>query len=164
MAVDFTTIGSGEAILPAVALAMLGAIALVDLRARIIPNRMVIATAIALLAFRFLESGSAAGISIGAAAALFITLVALAHAGFIGGGDAKLIPVTTLLVPPGDILNLLLAIGIAGGVLALFYILIGRSKRSGRNTLPYGVAIFGGCAIQLANEGLQCFYAMSCSL
>lgn len=43
--------------------------------------------------------------------------------GWLGGGDVKLLGATTLLVAPAAVPGLLLAIALAGGVLALIYLL-----------------------------------------
>ena len=147
---------------------------------------MVVVAAIG-FALRVLVGGNLLWLSTITAAGVFLGLGLMAHAGMMGGGDVKLIPAATLLVAPLQVPNLLLAIAVAGGVLSLAYLANGwfqkalapsRAHRSAaRNaarsrpetnheyagTLPYAVAVFGGCVFQLANEGLKCFYAISCS-
>lgn len=176
-----------EAIFRIAAFIALGGIALVDVQRRIVPNKLVVVVAGLGIALRLLAGGNLIWFSLMTAAGVFLVLGFIAHAGMIGGGDVKLIPAATLLVAPLEVPNLLLAIAIAGGLLSLGYLAsewrqkasaLSRASRA-RNaalsqhemtataeyagTLPYAVAVFGGCAFQLANEGLTCFYAISCS-
>ena len=48
--------------------------------------------------------------------------------GWVGGGDVKLLAATTLLASPGQVLNLLLAVSFAGGVLSAIYLLLIRMR------------------------------------
>ncbi len=57
----------------------------------------------------------------------------------MGGGDAKLLSLVSLMVPVDYLLELLLWIFIAGGILALWARFIFKQK-----AIPYAVAIFGG--------------------
>ncbi len=92
--------------------------------------------------------------------------------GLLGGGDVKLLGTVALLVPPAFVASQLLAIALAGGVVALAYLLLGpllRARPAGprpaslparalraeawrirrRGPLPYAVAIAAGTFVTL---------------
>ena len=73
--------------------------------------------------------------SLAVAALAFGGLYLLWHRGWIGGGDVKLLAATTLLAPPGQVLDLLLAVSLAGGALSAIYLLLIRLRLS---PLPAG--------------------------
>jgi prepilin peptidase CpaA len=58
--------------------------------------------------------------------------------GWIGGGDVKLLSACVLLVPPGLVPELILATAIAGGLLALSYLVLERLVRGDAVSLPPG--------------------------
>lgn len=92
-----------------------------DLLTRIVPDRLAIAALVLALVFRGL-AGEIAPSLICAAVWLGFALV-LFLLGWMGGGDAKLLPGAALMVPPtipGQ-MGLVLAIGIFGGLLGIFY-------------------------------------------
>ncbi len=93
-----------------------------DLRARLIPNELVVAVAVSGLALCLLARPGQAWISVAAAIVVLFGLGVLSHFNLIGGGDVKLISATTLLVPPAAIGQLLLAIVLAGGALSCVYL------------------------------------------
>lgn len=86
---------------------------------------------------------------------------------WLGGGDAKFLATAVLWVPPGQILNFILIVSIAGGFLCAYLLVIRRLERnkalsvasSSQMTLepqksallkqaaPYGVAIACGCLV-----------------
>ena len=102
----------------------------------------------------------------GIAALLLTILGGLWLRGFIGGGDVKLIPAVALVLPPSSVPAFVLSVAIAGGVLALLYLvlpylvqrprpgprrgLLARALKAEawrvhrRGPLPYAVAIAGG--------------------
>ncbi len=151
--------------------------AVTDLRSRIIPNAAVLWVLAAGLGARLLAGGPAIWVSLAFLPILFLPLAILAYRGDIGGGDAKLIPVASLLVRPGLVLELLLAITLSGGLVALVMLILQRTGpgRWGRKTggarpapgasvsnaqtgihltaptadLPYGVAILLGTVVTL---------------
>jgi prepilin peptidase CpaA len=91
-----------------------------------------------------------------AAVAVFAAAAFCWRRGWMGGADVKLLGAVTLLVPPVLVLNLLAAVSMAGGVLALIYLalrpLVGRSV-AGRPAGP-GVARQAGmlrriCRVEL---------------
>jgi prepilin peptidase CpaA len=166
----------------------LAAVAVVDLKRRIIPNELVLAALGAGIALRLISPSGMLWLSALAAAGIFLVLGTIAHFGAIGGGDVKLIPAVSLLAPANQVLPLLLDIAIAGGVLSIAY-LVARAAakvppllrtdfadvqpsnagkalaRAGFNdSVPYGLAVCAGIAFYFADEALRCLYATSCSL
>lgn len=151
-----------------------------DVKARIIPNPLVLWVAATGLGAQLLLGGWSGWLGLGAAVAVFLPLGLLAGRGIIGGGDAKMIAASTLLFAPARIPELMLATALAGGLLALIYLAarplvaakaealagveggrpslgpIGDDLRrvAGGAPLPYGVAIFAACAFLLIREAL----------
>lgn len=178
----------------AAAMLLLLAAARVDLRERIIPNRLVALIGVSGLLLGLVSRPETIWISLLAALAVLVGLGFLAHQRWIGGGDVKLISAVTLLVPPERIGLLLVAISLVGGVvsgsyLAAYYVFtrphlqkikyvatvyrfgkIQRLFQSERarilnvTSVPYGVAVLGGFALVTVSEIVKCFSAMSCSL
>lgn len=120
-----------------------------DLRKREIPNWL--NGAIALLAIPFwwsvgLSPWPDMALQLGIALAVFALFVLLFQLGAMGGGDVKMIGALALWLPAGAVLNLLIIMSLAGGVLTLIMLIRKRlSKSGGEVEVPYGVAIaFGG--------------------
>jgi prepilin peptidase CpaA len=140
-----------------------------DLATRIIPDTASLVIALSGLCVRASAGPAAVGSSAALALVLFALLV-LAHArGILGGGDVKLLTALAIGLPPETTLNLLAAVSLAGGVLAMAHLLLRRlvpvspgyawlagwpqfsricrieSWRIRRHApLPYGVAIAAG--------------------
>lgn len=137
-------------------MALLGALALMllvaavgDLRRREISNGL--NGAIALLAIPFwfsmgLSPWPEMALQIGVALGVFLFFALLFNFGFMGGGDVKMIAALALWLPAGAVLNLLVIMSLAGGVLTLAMMARKRMAKSEANPeVPYGVAIaFGG--------------------
>lgn len=68
--------------------------------------------------------------------------------GKFGGGDVKLLAAVTLWFSLEGALRLLAAVFIAGGLLAIAYLSVGKAKRP-RKGIPYGVAIASGASVAL---------------
>lgn len=90
---------------------------------------------------------------------LFILILAIGtiafSAGLLGGGDVKLLAVVALWVDLRSGLWLLSAILLAGGLVAIAYLLVGvvrgkAMKSSRHRRIPYGVAIAVGTLIGVA--------------
>jgi len=136
-------------------LAMLGAAA-TDLATMTIPNRLVAALGGAFLAFALLSGWSLFAIGlhfIVGAAALAITF-GFFSAGWMGGGDAKLVAATALWIGPGpDLLRYAVLASIFGGLLTLLILVVRCAVRSTTgfasadrlldhgSGIPYGVAL-----------------------
>lgn len=127
-----------------------------DLRARIIPDSVPLAI-LALFGVRALL-GEAPDwpwhLAVGAG--VFAVCLALFARGWLGGGDAKLIPAVALWAGPDRLALFLLAMTLAGGVLAL--VMLARRRLAGGEDrtespqdreLPYALAIAGGGAALL---------------
>lgn len=148
-------------LLALVAIGLFAAAAAQDLARRRIANRLVLALAVA--AVLRIGFGLVAGAEVtpvkdmAAALAVFGGGVAAFHFGVFGGGDAKLLAAGALWTGAASVGAYLLATALAGGLLALgFLIWAARSRGQGgerpRIALPYGVAI--SAAGILATAGL----------
>ncbi|MFZ2466847.1 A24 family peptidase [Parvibaculum sedimenti] len=153
-----------------------------DLQDRIIPNALVLIVCAAGVAMQCVGEGWNVWHSLSVTTAVYLCAAALAYWGFMGGGDAKLIVASTLLVPPGQVVALLLSIALAGGLLSCFYLaaqlVLKRRRlatpvkdagvrRGGRisnlirteaerilagEPMPYAIAILGGLAFHFFVE------------
>jgi prepilin peptidase CpaA len=136
-------------------LAGLVAAAIWDVHARLLPNRLVAAVALVGFVARLISSGWTAGLSLLVAFGLLVVLGELSAWDLIGGGDAKLIAASTLLVPPSKVFELILVISLCGGALALVALVWALPAwRKGdwiailqRPSLPFGVAIATGATL-----------------
>ena len=156
--------------LPLAALMLLAAVS--DLLTRRIPNVLTVVGMVAAPVIWAVVGGpSMALASLVGAALAFVVGAALFAAGALGGGDAKLLTVAGAFLGPARLVPALLAIGIAGGILALVVALwrgqifgtlvrvwhlslhIGTLGRRGAShalgsadaiTVPYAVAIAAG--------------------
>jgi len=155
--------------LTSLAAALLAAAALHDVAARTIPNRLALGVAIVGVALR-LETGDLAT-GVAAATLVFAAGVLAWRLGALGGGDVKLLAAAALLPPPPLVPDLLVAVALCGGLLALLVLalrplmpraagprprgLLARVLRAEawrlrrRGPLPYAVAIAGGALLTL---------------
>jgi prepilin peptidase CpaA len=149
----------------AVAVGILVIVAYKDVRTRRIPNALSLATAaLGLARVAFTAEVIDAGYTLAAAIIIFTITFALFQRGAIGGGDAKILPATALLIGYRELLGFLFLMSLCGGVLALatlaaerldlsfgafwrgaYLSSIARSDRgrvaSKGSTVPYGVAV-----------------------
>ena len=95
-----------------------------DLAFRTVPNWMPVALLLPSILLR-LMSGS---LMLGLLAGLLVFLGGAFcwRRGWLGGGDVKLLAATAVLVPPSLVVNLLLDVALAGGVLAMIYLAMAR--------------------------------------
>lgn len=118
--------------------------AITDLRARIIPNRLNFAIALAAPFWWWVSGASGSDMLLhlalsGAALVFFGALFAL---GMMGGGDVKLIAALGLWLVPLDFMRMLVWMSLAGGVLTAAMLGWSMLRRAGtRPEVPYGVAI-----------------------
>jgi prepilin peptidase CpaA len=125
--------------------ATLVAAAITDWRSRTIPNRL--NAAIALLAIPFwwatgVSLWPGVAIQLGLAAAVFAVFALFFAVRMMGGGDVKMSAAIALWLPAGALLQLLVIMSIAGGVLTLALLIPHRIARSaGSPEIPYGIAI-----------------------
>ncbi len=173
-----------------VSLTLLSLAALQDLRARIIPNRLVLLVTALGISFGALTRPYTLWISIVMAFVLLLLLGVLSHYDVLGAGDAKLMAAVTLLVPPDRVPVLLFAIALVGGLVSAIYLIMHRVLRRKRRaaatqqtsgayqrwlrnerariltgeSVPYAVAILGGTLVEFISELHQCLSETSCSL
>lgn len=125
-----------------------------DVRTLRIPNLLVVAVAaLGLLRLVVIGDPSVALYTAGASAAVFVIAFVLFWLGLVGGGDAKLISATALLIGYHDLSNFLVLMSICGALLSLAVLLTHRSSESSpskaRLPVPYGVAIAAGAGVTL---------------
>jgi prepilin peptidase CpaA len=116
-----------------------------DWRTRTIPNWL--NAAIALLAIPYWWSNGLAlwpdvTAQVGVASAVLALFALAFHFGAMGGGDVKMLAAVALWLPAGSVLQLLVVMSIAGGVLTLILLIPHRMARNGGQLeIPYGIAI-----------------------
>ncbi|MDA4831224.1 hypothetical protein NY536_07050, partial [Enterobacter hormaechei] len=75
-------------------------------------------------------------------------------AGWMGGGDVKMIGALALWLPPGGVLSMLMLMAIAGGAITIVMVADSRwRRREGAVEVPYGVAIAAAALLTLAPVG-----------
>jgi prepilin peptidase CpaA len=146
-----------------------------DVATRTIPDAVSLLIAALGAAIRLLDGPSALALSAGTALMLFVVLLIVFSRGLIGGGDVKIMTALAVALPPPDSFRFVVATAIAGGFLAIAYLLLSRrlhgpdpTRRSAflgrvvavecwrirrRGPLPYGVAIAAGGAFVLLHPG-----------
>ena len=137
-------------VLSCAVIALFLAAAVSDAARRTIPNALVVALAV--LGLARIASDLAAGGGLGpagldlVAAAAVLGLGALAFAaGAFGGGDAKLLAAGTLWTGAAGVAPFLLATVLAGGALAVLYVVWRVAARPASSAgLPYALAIAAG--------------------
>ncbi len=155
---------------------VLAAAAFRDIAVRRIPNAFAVAVAALGLVHQALAGLAALGLALLAAGIVALLAGLLWQRGLLGGGDVKLLGAVALLLPAIEVPVLLLAVAIAGGVLAGLHLalrplLLGRTTpprpagaarralrceawRIGRGApLPYGVAIGAGAVFMMFRQG-----------
>lgn len=140
---------------------LLAAAAVSDARRYVIPNAL--CAAVALLSLPYWWASGAAfwpgyALQVGIALAVFAGFAALFAAGLMGGGDVKLIAALALWLPIGELVQMIAAIAVAGGVLTLALLARHRlQRRPGRPEIPYGLAIVAGAALVLGEPLVKQF-------
>lgn len=126
-----------------------------DVRTLRIPNALVAAVA-ALGLIRLVVTGdlTVALYTISASVMVFIAAFLLFWRGFVGGGDAKLITATALLVGYHNLFSFLVLMSLCGVLVTLAVLATHRStpeesQPKARLAVPYGVAIAGGGIVTL---------------
>ena len=114
-------IGVAQALIGAAA-ALLAVAAVHDAATRTVPNWVSAALAALGIAVHLLDGQALHGL---VAAGLILAGCVLAWlGGWLGGGDAKLAAAFALVSPPGQVATFVLATALAGGVLAVLYLLL----------------------------------------
>jgi len=109
----------------AVAVSVLAIIAYHDVRTRRIPNALsLMIAALGLTRIALAEDMVAGWYTMAAATVTFAGTFVMFRCGTIGGGDAKMIPATALLIGYRELLDFLFLMSLCGGALALVTIAI----------------------------------------
>lgn len=180
-------------IVSAVGLAGLVAAAAADVKERLIYNEFVFYVFGAGLVLRLISTPGLLWLSLIGAAFLLVVLGFFARIGMIGGGDAKLMAASVLLLPPQHDAQLMVNVALSGGLLSCIYLLVGivlRRSCAMQNApaktgaadgfagcfggelarirvgepVPYAVAILAGTAYSILTEAISCISATSCLL
>jgi prepilin peptidase CpaA len=139
-----------------------------DITTRTIPDEIALLLVMTGALARLLQGPSALAASACAALLLFAMLMVLFSRGFIGGGDVKVMAALATGLSPFDSYCFVVATALAGGILAIVYLLLPHLLRATRQAkrksllgrvmsveawrirrrgpLPYGVAIAAGAA------------------
>jgi prepilin peptidase CpaA len=145
-----------------------------DVAVRTVPNRVSLIVAVAGLGMNALDGQL--GPALFGGGVVFAGCWYCWRNGWIGGGDVKLLSACALVVPPALVPELVLSTAIAGAVLALLYLALGRLLPSSatprptgllrrvwraerrrirrRLSLPYACAISAGVLLTLSSSGL----------
>jgi prepilin peptidase CpaA len=152
------------ALISLVGIVVFAVVAYGDLRTRRIANGLSIAVAaLGLARLAVIGDWSHAIYTIAAAAAVLAVAYLMFWRGWLGGGDAKLLPAAALLVGWHDLFGFLLLMSLAGAVLALAVLAAGRfggplgyllpvgeaNEAAARPSVPYGVAIAAAAVLIL---------------
>jgi prepilin peptidase CpaA len=110
---------------------LLGIASFKDIAARTIPNFVSLSIAAIGFAFNLIVGNKLNALA--ASVAVFSAGALIWRFGWLGGGDVKLLAACALLVPPSQVLQLVLFTAVAGGGLACLYIVLSCIARtSGR--------------------------------
>jgi prepilin peptidase CpaA len=105
-----------------------------DIITRTIPNNLTAALAITGIAMSAMD-GHLIG-SVLAAGGVFIVLACCWRRGWMGGGDVKLFGAAALGMPASFVPTFVTAVAIAGGILALFYLIVRKLISSSASPCP----------------------------
>ncbi|HEX5184471.1 MAG TPA: prepilin peptidase [Allosphingosinicella sp.] len=116
-----------------------------DWRSRTIPNGLNAAFALGAIPFWWasgLPLWPGVALHVGIALVIF-AIFALAFAlGMMGGGDVKMLAALALWLPPGAVLQLLVIMSVAGGLLTVAMLIPHKVRKiAGQPEIPYGIAI-----------------------
>lgn len=153
-----------------------------DVVARTIPDFVPVGILAAALALNLLSGSLLLPLAVAAAVAAITALLYWLRV--MGGGDVKLLVAISFLLPPAEVPAAILAIAIAGGVLAALFLVLrprvrgrrlapaGRSAPLVRRAyaaelwrirrggpLPYAVAISAGTLFTMSSSGWMIFFA-----
>ena len=118
--------------------------AIIDLKYRRIPNALTAALATTGIVLHLRQGVAQAAMAAFAMLVVFFLGSIIFSAGWLGGGDIKLIAACCAVVGSSDSLLLVLEILIAGGIVSLAALLLHRRRTCATVTVPYGIAIAGG--------------------
>jgi len=113
-----------------------------DVKSFRIPNLLVAAVALLAVARLIVGGDPTAAVYTVSASVIVLTIgFVLFWQGIVGGGDAKLITATALLIGHNDLLSFLVFMSICGAVISLGAFITNRQQKAKALHIPYGVAI-----------------------
>src|SRR5438132_1083034 len=116
-----------------------------DWRSRTIPNWLNAALAVGAIPFWWashLHFWPDIVLHVGVAFGVLAVFVFAFQLGMMGGGDVKMVAAVALWLPPLAVLQLLVIMSLAGGLLTLAMLVPHRlRKAAGQPEIPYGIAI-----------------------
>lgn len=118
--------------------------AIIDIKYRRIPNLLTGAVACAGIALHMTQGLQQTVLAIVAMLVVFAIGTVIFSAGWLGGGDIKLIAACCAVVGSSDSMLLVLEILIAGGIISSAALFLHRRAKPAVVTVPYGIAIAGG--------------------
>jgi prepilin peptidase CpaA len=123
-----------------------------DWRSRTIPNWLNAAIALGAIPFWWasgLHLWPDVALHVGVALGVFALFALAFQLGMMGGGDVKMVAAVALWLPPLAVLQLLVIMSLAGGLLTLALLIPHRlRKTAGQPEIPYGIAIaFAGMCL-----------------
>lgn len=98
----------------------------IDLRDRLVPDSAAATVGIAGIIMNGIAFPRLAGYALAVSAVLFAVFLLMSSRQIIGGGDAKLLTAVSLAIPLPQLPTVFVAIGLAGGAVALTYLAAGR--------------------------------------
>lgn len=134
----------------AVAVALLGLAASVDLRERRVPNALTYGGTLAALGAAAIAGHAVMAIAGCLFATTLMAVMYVLARGRLGMGDVKLAAAVGATIGPAAVPMFLLASGVAGAVGALLLLAYGRSRH---DTMPYAPAMVAGAILALAQAG-----------
>ena len=91
---------------------------------------------------------------LGIGLAVFAIFAGVFAAGWMGGGDVKMIAALALWLPAGALLNMLVLMALAGGAITALMLVDSKlRRRSGAVEVPYGVAIAAAALLTISPTG-----------
>ncbi len=130
---------------------VLGVISVVDVRRRIVPNRIVLPAAAIVLAARMLVHPSLVWIAAGAGAAAFLLVAAIARPGGMGMGDVKLALLLGFAV--GRTVPLALVVALFAALVPSAAILVRHGSRGRTIAIPFAPFLALGGLVALVAGG-----------
>jgi prepilin peptidase CpaA len=116
-----------------------------DWRSRTIPNWLNAAIALGAIPFWWasgLHFWPDVPLHVGVALAVLAVFAFAFQLGMMGGGDVKMVAAVALWLPPLAVLQLLVIMSLAGGLLTIAMLIPHRlRKAAGQPEIPYGIAI-----------------------
>lgn len=116
-----------------------------DWRSRTIPNWLNAAFALGAIPFWWasgLHLWPGVALHVGIALIIFAIFALAFQLGMMGGGDVKMLAALALWLPPGAVLELLVIMSVAGGLLTIAMLIPHKIRKiAGQPEIPYGIAI-----------------------